>query len=92
LGPPGGEGKGTGREGGEGIKEGRERKGGRGGQGNGERMRREGKGGERGGPQFKENDPPSSNGWLRACYINKYYKKAVLSHGNRAMPQLILSV
>ena len=26
-----------------------------------------GKGGERGGPQFKKNDPPSSDGWLRAC-------------------------
>ena len=29
-------------------------------------MGREGKRGERGGPQFEKNDPPSSDGWLRA--------------------------
>ena len=33
----------------------------------GEGMGREGKDGGGGGPQFKKNDPPSSDGWLRAC-------------------------
>ena len=60
-------GKGTGREGGEGRKEGREGKRREGGRG-GERRRdgKGGKGGETGGPQFKKIDPPSSDGWLRA--------------------------
>ena len=63
LGPPGREGKGEGKG-----RRGREREG-REGEG---RRREKGwkrRGGERGGtgPQFKKNDPPSSDGWLRAC-------------------------
>jgi len=51
------------------VKEGRgkEGMGGRRGEGNGEGMGTEGKRGER-GPQFKKNDPPSSDGWLRAWF------------------------
>jgi len=70
LGPPGrGRGKReeNGRRGGEkGRKEGE----GKEGWGKGEGMGRKGKGGrEKGtgrGPQFKKNDPPSSDSWLRA--------------------------
>jgi len=67
LGPPGGEG-GKGKEGrGEGRKG--KGRGGRGGdrEGKGEGMAREGR--EEGtgrGPQFKKNDPRSSDGWLQA--------------------------
>jgi len=68
-----GRGKGEGRGGGEGRREGRE--GGKGGEGRGKEKGWEGRemeGREEGtgrGPQFKKNDPPSSDGWLRAWPI-----------------------
>ena len=73
LWPPGGEGKEKGkgrrkgRREGRGGEEGREGKGMRGRERKGEGMGRDGKGWERRGPQCKKNDPPSSDGWLRAC-------------------------
>ena len=65
LGPPEGRGEreGKGRRGGEkgGKGSGGEGKEGRVRKGWGEEMERKGKGGERGGPQFKKNDDPSSD-------------------------------
>jgi len=46
---------------------------------------KDGKGGKwrgRGGPQFKKNDPPpSSDGWLRACYPHPVYRAQIINDG-----------
>jgi len=61
---------GEGKKGGGGEGERREREGGRGRENGWEGTEREGRQeGTRRGPQFYENDPPSRDGWLRACLI-----------------------
>ena len=45
------------------------------------------------GPQFEKNDPPpSSDGWLRACYVTICVRMIVVSSVCRRFGRLLLSL